>query len=262
MDLYLPRLASIELFPAAKLILQPVILKDFESIDFSVSDKQKFECSKFLSQSLISVKSNINNLNKFTLYDNNLKDKIELIKSIIENYDKIIAEMFDDKNNIQVISHNDIHLANILLQENLNIDSFKLIDYEFTCYNYFGFDIANYIVESFFDLYYEEYPYFKVIKNYDEIFDESYYKIYSEYIEFIYESKCSFVEKTNKEFFLNKIYFYKLIGLSSLFWFLFANVQLKFETWKEKKTFDYLYYMLDRLQFYLIIQDKIKIYSK
>jgi len=129
------------------------VLKDFESIDFSVSDKQKFECSKFLSQSLISVKSNINNLNKFTLYDNNLKDKIELIKSIIENYDKIIAEMFDDKNNIQVISHNDIHLANILLQENLNIDSFKLIDYVFTCYNYFGFDIANYIVESFFELY-------------------------------------------------------------------------------------------------------------
>ena len=229
--------------------------------------KLKLKCKDFLKKSLMSVNEKMNSLDSFVLFDKNLEEKIELISTTLKNYVFLLNKLFPkDQNFIEVISHNDIHPANILLHQSENykftksFNSFKLIDYEFANFNYLGFDIVNYLVETFFNLYYKDYPFYKITKDPMEIFTNSfYYKVYCRFIDFLFIYKGSFLGDITKEELLDKKYFSKLVALSSLFWFLIANVQLKFDTWKEKKSFDYLLYGVDRLQFYLIAKEKFNL---
>jgi len=57
-------------------------------------------------------------------------------------------------------SHNDIHSQNILVLDNTN--KLLVIDYEYSCYNYRGYDIANLFNESMFEYQSNEHPYYYV----------------------------------------------------------------------------------------------------
>ena len=51
-----------------------------------------------------------------------------------------------------VFSHNDINTGNILVKEESDCsDPVVLIDYEFSSYNYRGFDLANHFNEWMYD---------------------------------------------------------------------------------------------------------------
>ncbi|KAM5287876.1 LOW QUALITY PROTEIN: choline/ethanolamine kinase [Ctenodactylus gundi] len=61
-----------------------------------------------------------------------------------------------------VFCHNDIQEGNILLLlEPQNADSLMLVDFEYSSYNYRGFDIGNHFCEWVYDYTYEEWPFYK-----------------------------------------------------------------------------------------------------
>lgn len=61
-----------------------------------------------------------------------------------------------------VFCHNDIQEGNILLlSEPENDDSLMLVDFEYSSYNYRGFDIGNHFCEWVYDYTHEEWPFYK-----------------------------------------------------------------------------------------------------
>uniref|UniRef100_F7BIE6 ethanolamine kinase n=1 Tax=Equus caballus TaxID=9796 RepID=F7BIE6_HORSE len=61
-----------------------------------------------------------------------------------------------------VFCHNDIQEGNILLlSEPEDVDSLMLVDFEYSSYNYRGFDIANHFCEWVYDYTHEEWPFYK-----------------------------------------------------------------------------------------------------
>ncbi|XP_007519427.1 choline/ethanolamine kinase isoform X1 [Erinaceus europaeus] len=61
-----------------------------------------------------------------------------------------------------VFCHNDIQEGNILLlSEPENADSLMLVDFEYSSYNYRGFDIGNHFCEWVYDYTHDEWPYYK-----------------------------------------------------------------------------------------------------
>nr|XP_045008501.1 choline/ethanolamine kinase isoform X1 [Jaculus jaculus] len=86
-----------------------------------------------------------------------------------------LVEMYslkDEMNNLRklldatpspvVFCHNDIQEGNILLlSEPENADSLMLVDFEYSSYNYRGFDIGNHFCEWVYDYTHEEWPFYK-----------------------------------------------------------------------------------------------------
>ena len=69
-----------------------------------------------------------------------------------------------------VFSHNDLHGGNVLLLNKTN--RLVLIDYEYSAYNYRGYDIANLFNESIMNYSCEQYPYYIIEeKNYPTDYD-------------------------------------------------------------------------------------------
>ncbi|XP_023381223.1 choline/ethanolamine kinase isoform X4 [Pteropus vampyrus] len=61
-----------------------------------------------------------------------------------------------------VFCHNDIQEGNILLlSEPENADSLMLVDFEYSSYNYRGFDIGNHFCEWVYNYTHEEWPFYK-----------------------------------------------------------------------------------------------------
>ncbi|RXN01955.1 Choline kinase alpha, partial [Acipenser ruthenus] len=69
-----------------------------------------------------------------------------------------------------VFCHNDCQEGNVLLlqgRENLDKQKLMFIDFEYSSYNYRGFDIGNHFCEWMYDYTYDKFPFFKAnFKNY------------------------------------------------------------------------------------------------
>ena len=81
-----------------------------------------------------------------------------------------LLELLPSSDESIVFSHNDLHAANVLLLNKTN--RLVLIDYEYSAYNYRGYDIANLFNESIINYSYEQYPYYNIEeKNYPTDYD-------------------------------------------------------------------------------------------
>ncbi|CAK6444064.1 unnamed protein product [Pipistrellus nathusii] len=73
-----------------------------------------------------------------------------------------LRKLLDSTPSPVVFCHNDIQEGNILLlSEPENADSIMLIDFEYSSYNYRGFDIGNHFCEWVYDYTHEEWPFYK-----------------------------------------------------------------------------------------------------
>ncbi|XP_028725042.1 choline/ethanolamine kinase isoform X6 [Peromyscus leucopus] len=81
----------------------------------------------------------------------NLKDEMGNLRKLLEATPSPV-----------VFCHNDIQEGNILLlSEPENGDSLMLVDFEYSSYNYRGFDIGNHFCEWVYDYTHEEWPFYK-----------------------------------------------------------------------------------------------------
>jgi len=84
---------------------------------------------------------------------------LQEILSLIGNDEiNFLKDMLAREKSSVVFSHNDLHARNILLLDKSS--QVKLVDYEYSCYNYRGYDLANFLNESAIDYTSSDYPYY------------------------------------------------------------------------------------------------------
>nr|XP_031546842.1 choline kinase alpha isoform X1 [Vicugna pacos] len=109
---------------------------------------------KYLNQVLrikFTGESKVKQLHKFLSY--NLPLELRNLRSLLESTPSPV-----------VFCHNDCQEGNVLLlegRENSEKQKLMLIDFEYSSYNYRGFDIGNHFCEWMYDYNYEKYPFFR-----------------------------------------------------------------------------------------------------
>ncbi|XP_033941962.1 choline kinase alpha isoform X1 [Pseudochaenichthys georgianus] len=110
---------------------------------------------KYLSQVMrlnFTRESHLRRYNRLLSY--NLLQEMDLLKSLLESTHSPV-----------VFCHNDCQEGNILLlngRQSSDKQKLMLIDFEYSSYNYRGFDIGNHFCEWMYDYNCEEFPFFKV----------------------------------------------------------------------------------------------------
>jgi len=187
----------------------------------------------------------------------------EIMSITSEDETNFLLDILPKSKESVVFSHNDLHSQNILVLEKSS--KFVFIDYEYSDYNYRGYDIANLFNESMIDYTNPEYPYytidrknfpsdydlidfikyylffFKFESGYDEmqvLNDDSYFK---EFIEKNYDKKKFNLEV---ETLFDEVKVCAM--LSHYYWILWSIVMSK----NPEIQFDYLHYAYDRYQVY------------
>ena len=105
------------------------------------------------------ISFDLKNRDGLIFIENHLIQRIKELK-IIRNYFERIEEMIDSTiplSGIFVMTHNDLHKGNVMIKSNLRSretenDFIKVMDMEFAKLNLFGYDFANHLAESCFDL--------------------------------------------------------------------------------------------------------------
>lgn len=178
---------------------------------------------------------------------------LEKMDWALNNIEKLLYDVCPEKG-IIVINHNDAHPLNILRDQNRKI---FLCDFEYSNYNLLGFDISNYLLESLFLLEADCFPFYHTFSksNCQELKEEKFYHIYLSFFD-TFESQnkllfselkeyCSIIEMCR-----TRDYYYRLIGISALFWFSFATIYLDYDSSKIKDKFDYFNFSVGRLNIY------------
>jgi thiamine kinase-like enzyme len=178
----------------------------------------------------------------------NLKEIEYYIKNFNEYFYKTLPER-----GLMVVSHNDAHVLNAMTRADYS--KVYLFDHEYASYNFLGFDVANYNIESFFILENEHFPFYQTfITNFEEFGNDMRYNAYVKFIENFAKNKHLF-EAYNKFDILvekakSKEYYYRMMSMSSLMWFAFGVIYLDFKSIDNKTGFDYFHFCLDRLSVY------------
>ncbi|XP_078534064.1 choline/ethanolamine kinase-like [Lissotriton helveticus] len=148
-----------------------------------------------------------------------------------------------------VFCHNDVQEGNILLLSNRNPssrDKLMLIDFEYSSYNYRGFDIGNHFCEWVYDYTYDKWPFYKAsLENYPNReqqlhFIQHYLKASSDNMHNI----CTEEQTIIQEQMIIEINRFALA--SHFFWGLWSIVQAKMSTIQ----FGYLDYAKSRFDAY------------
>jgi hypothetical protein len=185
------------------------------------------------------------------LFDDN---KFAKMDQILTNFEDYFYDVCPDQG-LFVLNHNDAHPLNILKSQ--TFEQIYLCDFEYSSYNLIGFDIANYIIESFFLLTAENFPFYQTFtqKNFCELAEDKYYNIYLDFFEVFEKEHSSDFRKFNSfskllEKCKTRDYFYRVMGMSSLMWFVFAVIYLDYDSIKSKNAYDYFNFAYDRLDVY------------
>lgn len=101
---------------------------------------------------------------KKNIFSNVEKEWIQEVLSLTGDDEvNFLKEILPKKAESIVFSHNDLHAQNILLLD--QTQKLVLIDYEYSSYNYRGYDIANFFNEATIDYSVSEYPYYTLDVN-------------------------------------------------------------------------------------------------
>ncbi|XP_039989824.1 choline kinase alpha isoform X2 [Xiphias gladius] len=194
---------------------------------------------KYLSQVMrlnFTRESHMRCFNRLLSY--NLPQEMDLLKSLLESTHSPV-----------VFCHNDCQEGNILLlkdHQTSDKQRLMLIDFEYSSYNYRGFDIGNHFCEWMYDYNCDEFPFFKVIAQT--------YPSKSQQLHFIEkylsESDRGFDNLTEEDQMKLKQELYMEVNRFSLashfFWGLWSIIQARLSTIK----FGYLEYALARFDAY------------
>ncbi|XP_039923029.1 choline kinase alpha isoform X2 [Hirundo rustica] len=203
---------------------------------------------KYLNQVLrikFTRESQTRKLNKLLSY--NLPQEMKNLRAMLEATSSPV-----------VFCHNDCQEGNILLlegRESSEDQKLMLIDFEYSSYNYRGFDIGNHFCEWMYDYSYEKYPFFKASvlkypsKKQQLHFLSSYLSAFQDGFENLSNEEKSKLE----EEVLVEVNRFALA--SHFFWGLWSIIQAKISSIE----FGYLEYALSRFDAYFDQKRKLKV---
>jgi len=240
----------------------PLLLNDSEKLNFLSFTVKKMKSSAVKPLAEFKKKfeekeaefQNTNNLNQENKNRiSEFKKKLKTIEYYVENLEEVFYKCCPNQG-IFVLSHNDAHLINIM--HTSNIEKVYLFDHEYSCYNFIGFDIANYIIESLFYLANHQHPYYRYYRNdLRTLLNDNYFEIYLKFFE-LNKNKyyIEFKEYPDLEKLLDaaqsKEYYMQVMSLSSIMWSIFAVIYFDFESVWDKSAYDYFNFSIDRLAIY------------
>ncbi|XP_073514487.1 choline kinase alpha-like [Phyllobates terribilis] len=217
------------------------------SMPFNKEPKWLFgTMEKYLKQVLkikFTRESHAKKLNKFLSY--NLPKEMANLRSLLEATHSPV-----------VFCHNDCQEGNVLLldgRENCEKQKLMLIDFEYSSYNYRGFDIGNHFCEWMYDYTHEKFPFFKA--------NFSKYPTKKQQLHFISsyiaEFQPGFENLSNEE--RSKVENEMLIEInrfalaSHFFWGLWSIIQAKISAIE----FGYMEYAMARFDAYFLHKKKL-----
>ncbi|KAM6273443.1 choline kinase alpha isoform 2-T2 [Porphyrio hochstetteri] len=171
---------------------------------------------------------------------------------------KNLRAMLEATSSPVVFCHNDCQEGNVLLlegRENSENQKLMLIDFEYSSYNYRGFDIGNHFCEWMYDYTYEKYPFFKASalkypsKKQQLHFISSYLSAFHDGFDNLSNEEKSKLE----EEVLIEVNRFALA--SHFFWGLWSIIQAKISSIE----FGYLEYALSRFDAYFDQKRKLKV---
>lgn len=240
----------------------PMLLNDSEKLNFLSFTVKKMKSSavkplaefkkKFAEKEAeFQNTNNLNQENKNRISE--FKKKLITIEYYVENLEEVFYKCCPNQG-IFVLSHNDAHLINIMHTN--NIEKVYLFDHEYSCYNFIGFDIANYIIESLFYLANHQHPYYRYYRNdLRTLLNDNFFDAYLKFFE-LNKNKYynEFKEYPDLEKLLeaaqSKEYYMQVMSLSSIMWSIFAVIYFDFESVWDKSAYDYFSFAIDRLAIY------------
>lgn len=178
---------------------------------------------KYLSQVMrlkFTRESQLHRFNRLLSY--NLPQEVDTLKSLLESTQSPV-----------VFCHNDCQEGNILLlkgRQSADQHKLMLIDFEYSSYNYRGFDIGNHFCEWMYDYNCEEFPFFKVsVENYPSKAQQMHFIEH-----YLRESDLSFDKLSEDERMKQKEALYEEVNRFSLashvFWGLWSIIQARLST--------------------------------
>ncbi|KFV18916.1 Choline kinase alpha, partial [Tauraco erythrolophus] len=203
---------------------------------------------KYLNQVLrikFTRESRTRKLNKLLSY--NLPQEMKNLRALLEATSSPV-----------VFCHNDCQEGNVLLlegRENSENQKLMLIDFEYSSYNYRGFDIGNHFCEWMYDYTYEKYPFFKASvfkypsKQQQLHFISSYLSTFHDGFENLSNEEKSKLEEEVV------IEVNRFALASHFFWGLWSIIQAKISSIE----FGYLEYALSRFDAYFDQKRKLKV---
>uniref|UniRef100_A0A673JM27 ethanolamine kinase n=1 Tax=Sinocyclocheilus rhinocerous TaxID=307959 RepID=A0A673JM27_9TELE len=157
-----------------------------------------------------------------------------------------------------VFCHNDLQEGNILLlssRENTDRQRLMLIDFEYSSYNYRGFDIGNFFCEWAYDYTFDKFPFFITnTKNYPTKAQQMHF-----FQTYLLESHAGFENLSEedqlklKEDMLVEVNRFALA--SHFFWGLWSVIQAKISTIE----FGYMEYAMARFDAYFELKKKLRV---
>uniref|UniRef100_A0A8B9CE53 Ethanolamine kinase n=1 Tax=Anser brachyrhynchus TaxID=132585 RepID=A0A8B9CE53_9AVES len=203
---------------------------------------------KYLNQVLrikFTRESKTRKLNKLLSY--NLPQEMKNLRAMLEATPSPV-----------VFCHNDCQEGNVLLlegRENSEKQKLMLIDFEYSSYNYRGFDIGNHFCEWMYDYTYEKYPFFKAsVLKYPSKKQQLHF--ISSYLSAFHDG---FENLSNEEKFKLEeevlIEVNRFALASHFFWGLWSIIQAKISSIE----FGYLEYALSRFDAYFDQKKKLKV---
>jgi thiamine kinase-like enzyme len=180
-------------------------------------------------------------------------ENLKEIEHYISNFDEYFYKTTPDRG-LMVVSHNDAHVLNAMTKSDYS--KVYLFDHEYASYNFLGFDMANYNIESQFILENEIFPFYQnFITDFNEFGNDMRYNAYIKFIDkFAKEKKHLFEGYNNFDILIeetkSKDYYFKMMSMSSLMWFAFGVIYFDFKSIDTKTGFDYFHFCVDRLSVY------------
>ncbi|XP_028609481.1 choline/ethanolamine kinase isoform X2 [Grammomys surdaster] len=188
---------------------------------------------RYLKQIQDLPSTSLPQMNLLEMY--NLKDEMNHLRKLLDATPSPV-----------VFCHNDIQEGNILLLSEPNsAENLMLVDFEYSSYNYRGFDIGNHFCEWVYDYTYEEWPFYKARPT-DYPTREQQLRFIRHYLAEVQKGEVLSEEEQKKqeEDLLTEISRYALA--SHFFWGLWSILQASMSTIE----FGYLEYAQSRFQFY------------
>ncbi|XP_070557455.1 choline/ethanolamine kinase-like [Ptychodera flava] len=166
-----------------------------------------------------------------------------------------VKQLIGDISSPSVFSHNDLNEGNVLSIEhtgqNTGDKPIVFIDFEYSSYNYRGYDIANFFCEWTFDYSSKELPCFKYSPE-DYPTKEQQLKFIRAYLDCFNEYQSATVEKKEKIEFDLLTEVERLTIPCHFFWVLWSIVQQT----KSQHKFGFLDYALTRMKIYVDLKKK------
>ena len=222
-----------------------------------LNDHLKFNVIAFLLKVLRPVaKENYYNFKKDSQENKDnlsfeFNENCRKLENYVENFDLLLLKMCPEKG-ILVLAHNDSHCLNFL--SNKDLSKIILVDHEYGYFNFLGYDIINYFLESMFYLTDDKFPFYQVLNNdFTFLLQDSTLDNYIMFLNhFKHQNKHLFFHFNNfDELFdmaCTKEYYMRIVAINSLFILLFSLMYLDYDSMKKKNSFDYFSYIVDRMK--------------